>query len=142
MALAQERQRRVAQAIIRAVHECDAGMKVGAGHYRNAQSQEEAIGLLKRAARLPYRVEARVAALVAKHGAAKINQALALVSTLTLADLQAELAPLKVYSDELKDKYQNQGWTLEQIAADIEATRADIDHDENAQIPPGYIDEF
>jgi hypothetical protein len=142
MALASEKKRRMAQALIKAVHECDAGMKQGVIYYRNAQSPAEALELLKRAARLPYRIEARAQALVAKYGAANVNAALATVSTLTLADLQAELDPLKAYSDTLKNHYQIGGWTKEQIAADIEANRADIDQDESAPIPGGYVDDF
>jgi hypothetical protein len=142
MAIETEKRRRMALAVIKAVHECDAGMKQGVTYYRNSQSPTEALELLKRAARLPYRVEARVQALVTKYGAATVNSALALVSDVTLADLQAELAPLKTYSDVLKDNYQNNSWTLEQIAADIEANRADIDQDESAPIPVGYVDDL
>jgi len=140
-----EKNRRMALSIIRAVHECDAGMKQGVVYYRAAVASGntvEALELLKRAARLPYRIESRVQPLVTKYGVANINNILAQVSNLTLADLQAELAPLKVYSDTLKDNYQNQGWTLEQIASDIETNRADIDREEAAPIPNGYVDDF
>jgi len=141
MALASEKKRRMAQAIIRAVHECDAGMKQGVVYYRNAQTPAEALELLKRAARLPYRIEARIQPLVTKYGTATINAALALVSTETLATLNAELTPLKTYSDQLKANYLA-GATLEEIAIDIETNRADIDYEEAAQIPPGYVDDF
>lgn len=142
MALSEEKQRRMAFAIIKAVHECDAGMKQGIVYYRNASGPGEALGLLKRAARLPYRIEARVLALVATYTKPVLNAALAEVSTHTLASLQAELDPLKAYSDTLKDNFRNQGWTDEQIAADIEANRAEIDQDESMPIPVGYVDEF
>lgn len=142
MALASEKKRRMALALIKIVHECDAGMKQGVVYYRNAQSQAEALALLKRAARLPYRVEARAQSLVTKYGAANINAALALVSSETLETLNVELTRLKVYSDTLKAHYLNDGWTLEQIAIDIETNRADIDQDENAPIPAGYVDDF
>lgn len=135
----------MALAIIRLVHECDAGMKQGVKYYRHALQKgdtAEAADLLKRAARLPFRIESRVQALVTKYGAAAINAALSQVSTLTLSDLQAELDPLKTYSDTLKDNFQNQGWTQEQIALDIEANRADIDLDEQAPIPGDYVDDF
>jgi len=136
--------RRMANILIKVVHECDPAMKQSIRGYRSALTDPQAnsTGELKRAARLPYRVEARVQALVTKHGKAKINKALALVSTLTLSDLQAELAPLKVYSDTLKDHYQNDGWTLDQIADDIELNRADIDKDEIVPIPVGYEDDL
>lgn len=140
--LIEEKRNRMARAIIKIVHECDAGMKNGVQYYRNATTTQEATGLLKRAARLPFRVEARIQALVTKYTAATVNVALFQVSTLTLSDLQAELASLKTYSDVLKDNFQNQGWTQEQIAADIEANRADIDQDETAPIPSGYTDDF
>jgi len=145
MPLTEEKNRRMALAIIKAVHECDAGMKQGVIYYRNAANRGqslEATALLKRAARLPFRVEARVQALVTKHGASAINAVLAQVSTHTLASLQLELDPLKVYSDTLKDNFQNNGWTEEQIATDIESNRADIDQDEAAPIPVDYVDEF
>jgi len=142
--LAEEKQNRMARTIIKIVHECDAGMKQGVLYYRDALDRDpiNAFDLLKRAARLPYRIEARVQALVTKYSASAVNTALAQVSTLTLSDLQTELAPLKVYSDTLKDNFQNQGWTQEQIATDIESNRADIDRDEAAVIPTGYADDF
>lgn len=143
--LAEEKRNRMARAIIKVVHECDAGMKMGVRHYRDAQVSgrtAEATELLKRAARLPFRIEARIQDLVAKYSASAVNAALAQVSTLTLTDLQAELDPLKAYSDTLKDNFQNQGWTQEQIALDIETNRADIDQDESAPIPIGYVDDF
>lgn len=142
MAIAQEKSRRMATAIIKAVHECDAGMRQGVVYYRNAvaNNDPQALDLLKRAARLPYRVEARVQALVTKYGAAAVNSALAEVLPVTLSDLSAELTPLKAYSDTLKDNYQNQGWTADDVANDIEATRATIDPDESAPIPAGYVD--
>jgi len=145
MALQAEKNRRMALAIIKAVHECDAGMKQGVVYYRDSVQRGddvEALNHLKRAARLPFRVEARVQALVTKHTASVINSVLSQVSTLTLADLQAELNPLKAYSDTLKDNYQNQGWTAEQIASDIEANRANIDPDESAPIPGSYVDDM
>lgn len=138
----EEKRNRMARAIIKLVHECDAGMKQGVKYYRNAVNPAEKLNHLKRAARLPYRVEARIQALVTKYGAAQVNAALSQVSTLTLGDLQAELNPLKTYSDTLKDNYQSQGWTAEQIAQDIEANRADIDSDESAPIPTGYVDDM
>jgi len=141
MALENEKKRRMALALIRAVHECDAGMKQGVVYYRNAQTPQEALDLLKRAARLPYRIEARAQALINKYGAAYLNSALSLVSSYTLSDLQSELAPLKIYSDTLKSNYLA-GATLDEIAADIEANRADIDQDESAPIPAGYVDDF
>lgn len=142
MALQEEKGNRMARAIIKIVHECDAGMKQGVAYYRNAHSPEEAFGQLQRAVRLPYRIEARVQELVTKHGASVINSVLAQVATVKLADLQAELAPLKTYSDVLKNHYQIDGWTQEQIAVDIETNRADIDQDESAPIPVGYTDDF
>jgi len=135
--------RRMANAIIRLVHECDAGMKQGVVYYRNAVAEgRDGLNLLKRAARLPYRREAAIQALITTYSAATINAALALVSNLTLADLNAELTPLKIYSDTLKDHYQIDGWTLDQIATDIENNRSDIDKDEAAPLPLGYIDDF
>ena len=141
----QEKFRRVARELIRIVHECDAGMKQGVFQYREeAQSgnPQRALGLLKRAVRLPYRVEARASEAVRKHGAARVNAALGAISTLTLADLQAVLEPLKNYSDLLVDRYRNQGWTAAQIASDIEASSADVDADEQVRIPQGYVDDM
>lgn len=142
MPLSEEKNRRMALSIIKAVHECDAGMKQGIKYYRAETNPTTKTELLKRAARLPYRVEARVQDLVTKHGSAAINSALSQVSTYTLTDLQNELAPLKTYSDTLKDNFQNQSWTEEQVATDIEANRLDIDTDEAAPIPVGYTDDF
>lgn len=144
MALTEEKNRRMAMAIIRVVHECDAGMRVGVTYYRTALARGdtvEATNLLKRAARLPYRVESRVQALVSKYGAAAINAALALVSSHTLTTLQAELAPLKTYSDTLRTNYQS-GATLDDIAADIETNAAQVDQDEAAPIPGDYVDDM
>ena len=139
------KQKRMAVAMLDHVHNCDAAMKVSVGYYRNSLNNGDtsgATGHIKRAARLPYRVEARIQAMVAKHGAAYIDAALTRISDLRLADLAAELAPLKVYSDTLKDNFQNQGWTEEQIANDIEANRADVDRDEVVPIPVGYEDDI
>ena len=136
---------RMAKRLIDVVHECDVGMRHGVAYYREAASRGqtvEALNLLKRAARLPYRVESRAQALVAKHGAATVNAALALVSTYTISDLQAELAPLKVYSDTLKDHYQIDGWTLDQIADDIELNASNLDSDEAAPVPVTYVDDM
>jgi len=134
---------RMANSIIRIVHECDAGMKQGVQYYRAAVTAGDAVeatAQIKRAARLPHRVQARIQPLITKHGNAEMNAALALVSTQTLATINAELNPLKAYSDTLKDNFRNQGWTEAQIADDIDATRADIDTDEAAPIPLGYED--
>jgi hypothetical protein len=135
--------RRMATEMIRIVHECDVGMRLGAGYYRSsaAAGHPDALDLLKRAARLPHRVEARIQTIITKHGAPAVNTALSLVSTLTLSDLQAELAPLKTYSDGLKTAYLG-GATLDEIADDIEANRAEVDPDERVAIPSGYTDEF
>lgn len=136
-----EKNRRMALAIIRAVHECNAGMRQGVVYYRSAiaaGNSTEALGLLKRAARLPFRVEARVQSLVTKYGAAYINEALSLHGA-TIAELQNELSPLKTYSDTLKANYQA-GATADDIALDIETTAAQIDLDEAAPIPSGYVD--
>ena len=143
MAFSEIKQRRMATEMIRIVHECDVGMRLGAGYYRAsvAVGHPDALDLLKRAARLPYRVEARIQTMITKFGAPSVNGALALVSTLTLTDLQNELAPLKIYSDALKSAYLG-GATLDQIADDIEANRAEVDPDERVVIPSGYIDEF
>ena len=129
--------------MIRIVHECDVGMRLGVGYYRSSASagRPDALDLLKRAARLPYRVEARIQEIVTKFGAAAVNAQLALVSGLSLADLQAELAPLKIYSDQIRTLYLG-GATLDEIADHIEANRAMIDPDEAVRIPTGYIDEF
>ena len=143
--LAEIKKMRMANAIIRITHECDAGMKQGVKYYRAAVMVGDAVEAtkqIKRAARLPYRVAARIQPLVTKHGNAAMNAALALVSTQTLASLNAELNPLKAYSDVLKDNFRNQGWTEAQIADDIDANRADIDTDESAPVPSGYIDEL
>jgi len=141
--LEEVRKKRIATEMIRIVHECDAGMKQGALYYRAsaAAGHPDAFNLLKRAARLPYRVEARIQALITKHGAAVVNLVLASVSSYTLSDLATELAPLKVYSDQLKADYLA-GATLDEIADDIEANRADINPDEGVPIPPAYVDEF
>jgi len=138
------KQIRMAESILKAVHECDAGMKQGVLYYRNAvaNADPQAIGLLRRAARLPFRVESRIQALVTKYSAPEINAALALVSKQTLGTLRVELNTLKAYSETLRDNFQNQGWTVEQIAVDIETNRATIDADENAPIPTGYVDNF
>ena len=136
---------RMAREVIRIVHECDAGMRQGVLYYRNALARGEtveAFNLLKRAVRLPFRIESRVQALITKYNTAIINANLALVSSYTLSELNAELAPLKIYSDALKAHYQNDGWTLEQIAADIELNSATIDSDESAPIPDTYIDDM
>jgi len=135
----------MANAIIRIVHECDAGMKQGVVYYRSSLAAGDTVSAtahIKRAARLPYRTWARIEPLVTKHGNAGINAALALVSSQTLTTINAELNPLKAYSDTLKDNFRNQGWTEAQIADDIDANRADIDTDEAAPIPLGYEDIF
>ena len=135
--------------IVRIVHECDAGMRAGVRVWRNEvnHGNPNAIDFLKRAVRLPYRVEARIQDQVTKYGASIINQALAqlapiLGQAITLGDLASELNTLKTYSDTLKDNYLNQGWTAEQVAQDIEANAAQIDLDEKAPIPPAYVDDM
>jgi hypothetical protein len=143
MAINQIKQKRMATEMIRIVHECDAGMKQGVQYYRSsaAAGYPDAQDLLRRAARLPYRVEARIQNVINTYGASNLNSALALVSTLTLADLAAELAPLKTYSDQIKSAYQG-GATLDEIADHIELNRADIDVDESVPVPPAYWDDF
>jgi len=138
------KQRRMASEILRAVHECDAGMKQGVLYYRNAvtNGDAQALGLLRRAVRLPFRVESRIQNLVTKYTASTINAALALVSSQKLSDLRAVLNPLKSYSDTLKDNYQNKGWTADQVATNVETNRANIDLDESAPIPVSYTDDF
>ena len=151
---------RMAKRLIDVVHECDVGMRHGIGYYRTAIAKHanlvaagapqieidaaytEAFNLLRRAVRLPYRVEARAQALIDKHDAATVNAALALVSSYTLANLNAELAPLKVYSDTLKDHYQIDGWTLDQIADDIELNASNLDPDEAVLSPITYVDDM
>ena len=136
---------RMANEILRIVHECDAGMRNGVNYYRNALSQNnptDALNMLKRAVRLPYRVEARIQSVIDKYGVAAVNSYLAVVSNLTVADLQAELAPLKVYSDTLTSHYQNDGWTQEQIASDIEANAGTVSEDELVPIPVSYVDDM
>ena len=158
MSLVEEKKKRVALAIIRIVHEVDEGMRMGVRLYRSAANhaaslpngpeknaaEAEATALLKRAARLPYRVEARILNLINIGGwsVAQINNALALVSTETVAALQAHLDVLKTYSDVLKDNFQNQGWTESQIADDIEANRPMVDPMESVPLPVGYEDDF
>jgi hypothetical protein len=137
------KQRRMATEMIRVVHECDVGMRLGAGYYRSsaASGRPDAEDLLKRAARLPYRVEARIAKAIATYGIPALDSALALVSGLTMTDLAIELAPLKIYSDQIKTARQG-GATLDEIADHIEANRAEVDPDERVAIPSGYTDEF
>jgi len=141
--LTEIKNRRMAMEMIRIVHECDAGMRQGVEYYRVSarDGRPDATGLLARSARLPYRVEARIQAAVDKFGAPAINAALALVSNLTLADLGAELNPLKIYSDQISAARAS-GVTLDEIADHIKLNRAPIDRDEVLPVPPAYEDAF
>lgn len=158
MSLQEEKRMRVARELIRIVHECEVGMRQGVRYFRAAQnhaaaqvpaSQEEtdalleATNLLKRAVRLPFRVEARMQALVGGGWTAQqLDNAIGLVSSLSWSDLTTEVTSLKAYSETLRDNKQNQGWTEIQIAEDIEANGMDIDSEEAVPVPIGYVDDF
>jgi len=160
MSLQSEKFRRMGNNLIRVVHECNAGMRQGATYYRNAQAradattdpaekaywETEALNLLRRAARLPYRVEARFLALLQSNGGpytmAQINSMLAITGTgIVAADLNAELTPLKAFSDTLKTAYQG-GATLSEIADLIDANAEQIGQEESIPIPGNYVDDF
>lgn len=157
MALQEEKRRRIARELIRLVHECEVGMKQGVRYYRSMSNaaaaapngpdkiaaEAEATNLLKRAVRLPFRVQARMQALISGGWTTQqLDNAIGLVSSLTWSDLTAELTSLKAYSETLRDNKQNQGWTEGQIAEDIEANGVSPDPEESVPIPPAYVDDF
>lgn len=118
--------------IIRLIIECDAGMKRGVQYWRAsvASGNPQAFELLQRAVRLPYRIQNRVQNAVNRFTAPTVNTWLSDNNLPSLTQLQTQLQPFLDYSDLLRDRYQNQGWTEEQIAQDIEANREDIDPEE------------
>lgn len=129
--------------LLKLILECDAGMKQGIVYYRTAvaNGSPQALELLKRAVRLPYRIEARVQDAITKYGQATVNGWLTDNNCPNLATLQTMLAPYKTYSDTLKNNYQVLGWTEDQIASDIETNRENIDQ-EAFPIPPAYVDDL
>jgi len=122
---------------------CDAAMKVAVGDWRTAvaQGNPEAFDFLQRAVRWPYRIQSRIQDAVDRYGAPTVNQWLSDNNCPSLGQIQTYLQPLLDYSDLLRDRYQLQGWTEEQIATDIETTREDLDPE---QLPwPGtYTDDL
>ena len=129
--------------IITMVLTCDAAMKRGVFYWRQAVAQEnpQAFEYLQRAARLPYRLQNRIQEGINRFGASTINQWLSDNQLPSLGQLATQLQPYLDYSDLLRDRYQNQGWTEEQIATDIETNREDIDL-EDFPLSAGYTDDL
>lgn len=122
---------------------CDANMKEGVAIWRErvAAGDPQAFEWLQRAVRFPYRIQARIQDVVNRYTAPVVNQWLTDNNCPTLGTIATYLQPYLDYSDLLKDRYQLQGWTEEQIATDIETNREDIDP-ENIPIPGTYTDDF
>jgi hypothetical protein len=157
VAFAQQTHRRIALEIIRIVHECEVGMRNGVRYFRANKNIADALtpgpdkdaaaleatNQLKRAVRLPYRVESRLnSVLESRYTVAQLNNALALVSSHTVQALRTELQGLQVYSETLRDRKQNQGWTEAQVATDMEASLPLPDQLESVPIPLNYVDDF
>jgi len=166
MALAAEKRRRIALLIIKIVHDCPADMRAIVSAYRNSiivkkslesrltksASTEEIVTLnaaidnakskirsdIIAAVGRPYAVSARVQAAISLHGAQVIRDSLASVSPITVVEIMAELNALKSYTDVLRGHYRNDGWTLEQLANDIDTSLAPVDSDEQLPLPVDY----
>jgi len=158
MPLQTEKHERIAKVLIKAVHTCDVGMRQRVLYYRNAKTMadaataanrpadaarftQESRRLLGEAARLPFRVEDRLEEAIRKHSLNTVRLAIERVSTIRLADMRAELAPLKIYSNELR-RLRREGAGDEEIAVHIETNRLPLDVDEDVRWSDTYEDDF
>ncbi len=107
--------------------------------YPQEQRQDMALQCLKAAVLMPYEHEDRIEYSILKHTRAGVDAMLATIDSPTLAELKPDLVDLKTYSDMLKEKYQSDEWTTDEIAAHILANCSPIDQDENVLKSPGYV---
>lgn len=118
------------------------GMRRAVQDY-NAQkisNPNQAILALKRAVDLPRRARIRIETAVSKYGLAKLQAAIAAEGTVTIAELNSALSDLETYASGLYNHYKTDGWTFDQIAADIEAN-IELESDQWVfPLPVGYKD--
>lgn len=127
--------------LVRMVVTIEASMRNGINYYRIAVSNDDpqALGVLKRAVRLPYRIEDRIQHAIDIYGLSVIDGYLSEINGPTISQLRAILQPYKDYSDQLASDYTNTIKTESQIATDIELNCEQIDTEE-FPISPGYTD--
>ncbi len=110
--------KRTGQEIERLFLQVCAGMWQGIdAHERQKETnKEEAENMLKRSVDMPHRVQERIKALVSSQGETYVNECLvASGDTMTLTEINTELAKMREYTDEVQLTSKDQ--TLDQIAA-------------------------
>lgn len=123
------------------------GIRTGArravAEYREqtaAGNTELAVAHIKRAVDLPHRARARITQAVTTYGQPAIVECITAYDGVTLAEINAELTTLETYAQGLVDHVNNDGWTWDQVATDIEDKVANESAEWVFPLPAGYTD--
>lgn len=127
-----------------------AGMLRSASQYETQKiaNLPAAIQQIKRAVDMPHRARTRVNYFIQRYDAANgagsaqalIVESLSLAGTVTLQEINSELTSLENYAQGLVDHVNNDGWSWDQVSADIQANVENEAWQWTFEIPPDYID--
>lgn len=145
MAITEVTKIRIATALVNHVHNCEVGMRRGARDYFTEKTRDEtsALSTLTRAVNLPLSLEAGIRRLIEEHGSTELNKMLSLAYSETkISDLETALIPLKTIANLLKENYQNNGWTTDQLASYLMTHCNEPNSDEEAILSSDYVDKL